>query len=73
MDRADQKDCPAYACACSRIPTAPPCAATAARRPGPTRGQRLLGAATVVAALLVGFNALVQAMSVLAAWWLRLG
>ena len=76
MDRADQKDCPACACVCSRAPTAPPYAAAAAaapRRPGPTRGQRLLGAATVAAALLVGLNALVQALNVLATWLLRLG
>jgi len=35
----------------------------------PKRGQRLLAAATATAALLVGLNALVQALNVLAAWW----
>lgn len=36
---------------------------------GPKLAQRLLAAATTAAALLVGLNALIQAMSVLAAWW----
>ena len=39
------------------------------RHAGPKLGQRLLGVATTAAALLVGLNALVQAISVLAAWW----
>lgn len=38
-------------------------------RPEPKRGQHLLAAATAAAALLVGLNALVQALNVLAAWW----
>ena len=39
------------------------------RQVGPKLGQRLLAVATTAAALLVGLNALVQAVSVLAAWW----
>ncbi len=39
------------------------------RHAEPRRGQRLLAAATAAAALLVGLNALVQALNVLAAWW----
>jgi len=35
----------------------------------PRRGQRLLAAATAAAALLVGLNALIQALNVLMAWW----
>ena len=33
------------------------------------RGQRLLAITMTTAALLVGLNALVQALNVLAAWW----
>ena len=36
---------------------------------GPKLAQRLLAVATNAAALLVGLNALVQALNVLAAWW----
>jgi len=39
------------------------------RHAEPMRSQRLLAAATAAAALLVGLNALVQALNVLAAWW----
>jgi len=39
------------------------------RHAEPRRGQRLLAAATAAAALLVGLNALIQALNVLAAWW----
>ena len=74
MDRTDQKDRPAYACACSCTSTAPSYPTAAAqRRPGPTKSQRMLGAATVAAALLVGINALVQMLNVLGAWWRHVG
>ena len=39
------------------------------RPPELKRGQRLLAIAMTTAALLVGLNALVQALNVLAAWW----
>jgi len=46
-----------------------PQSAPAQRHAGPKLGQRLLAVATTAAALLVGLNALVQALNVLAAWW----
>lgn len=41
--------------------------------PAPAWPRRLLSAAMTAAALLVGFNALVQALNVLAAWWRHVG
>ena len=41
-------------------------------RPGLTRGQRVLAAATAAAILISGANALVQMVRVLAQCWLRL-
>ena len=74
MGRRNQNSRPTYTCACFRIQAAPSRpAAVAQQPPGPTRGRRLLGAATVAAALLVGVNALVQALNVLAAWWRHAG
>ena len=43
--------------------------APAQRHAEPKLGQKLLAVATTVAALLVGLNAPVQALNVLAAWW----
>ncbi len=74
MGRPNQNSRPTYICACFRIRAAPSCSVvTTQQPPGPTRGRRLLGAATVAAALLVGVNALVQALNVLAAWWRHAG
>ncbi len=74
MGRRNQNSRPAYTCACFRIWAAPSCSAVVAQQhPSPTRGRRLLSAATVTAALLVGVNALVQALNVLAAWWRHAG
>ena len=74
MGRRNQNSRPAYTCACFRIRAAPSCSVvTTQQHPIPTRGRRLLGAATVAAALLVGVNALVQALNVLAAWWRHAG
>ncbi len=39
------------------------------RHAEPKSGQRLLASATAAAALLVGLNALIQALNVLAVWW----
>ena len=73
MGRRNQNSRSTYTCACFRIRAAPSCSVVAAQHPSPTRGRRLLGAATVAAALLVGVNALVQALNVLAAWWRHAG
>ena len=74
MGRRNQNSRPAYTCACFRIRAARSCQVAGAQQPsGPTWGRRLLGAATVTAALLVGVNALVQALNVLAAWWRHAG
>ena len=74
MGRRNQNSRPAYTCACFRVRATPSCSVPATQQPpGPTRGRRLLGAATVTAALLVGINALVQALNVLAAWWRYVG
>ena len=73
MDQADHQN--RSRCACG-----PMCDRTGAlvmapqlgpvpRHAEPKRGQRLLATATAAAALLVGLNALVQALNVLAAWW----
>ena len=73
MDQADQqaRSCNACVSICNRMDVS-----AMALQPGlvprhaePRRSQRLLAAATVAAALLVGLNALVQALNVLAAWW----
>ncbi len=70
MGRRNQNNRPTYTCACFRVRAASSCSVVVAQQhPGPTRGRRLLGGATVTAALLVGVNALVQALNVLAAWW----
>ena len=70
MGRRNQNSRPTYTCACFRLRDAPPSSIVATQQhPSSTRGRRLLGAATVTAALLVGINALVQALNVLAAWW----
>ena len=74
MGRRNQNSRPTYTCACFRTRAArSPPVAVVLQPPGPTRGRRLLGAATVTAALLVGINALVQALNVLAAWWRHTG
>ena len=73
MDQADQQDRSCRACGpiCSRtgVPVMAPQPPPAQPHAGPKLAQRLLAVATTAAALLVGLNALVQAMSVLAAWW----
>lgn len=46
-----------------------PLPALAQRHAEPKLGHRLLAVATTAAALLVGLNALVQALNVLATWW----
>ena len=74
MGRPNQNSRPTYICGCFRIRAAPSCSVvTTQQHPRPTRGRRLLGAATVAAALLVGVNALVQALNVLAGWWRHAG
>ncbi len=73
MDQADQQDRSCRACGptCDRTGASvvAPQPAPARRHAGPKLGQRLLAVATTAAALLVGLNALVQALNVLAAWW----
>ncbi len=73
MDQADQQDRSCRACGpmCDRTGASvmAPQSAPAQRHAGPKLGQRLLAVATTAAALLVGLNALVQALNVLAAWW----
>ncbi len=73
MDRADHQNRPCGTCGptCDRvgISVMVPPPAPVQRQSEPKRGQRLLAAATAAAALLVGLNALVQALNVLAAWW----
>lgn len=73
MDQADQQDRSCRVCgpACDRTGASvvAPQPAPAQRQAGPTLGQRLLAVATTAAALLVGLNALIQALNVLAAWW----
>ena len=73
MDQADQQDrsCRAFGPTCdrTRVSVMVPQPAPAQRHVGPKLGQRLLAVATTAAALLVGLNALVQALNVLAAWW----
>ena len=39
------------------------------QRQAATQGRRVLACATATAALLVGLNALVQTVNVIAAWW----
>lgn len=76
MDRPDRNDSVAQACtcACAHGPTGPlsrgPAASERARL---GRWQRALAVATVAAGLMVGLNALVQAVNVLAAWWRHAG
>ena len=73
MDQADQQDRSGRACGPmgDRMGASvmAPQPAPAQRHVGPKLGQRLLAIATTAAALLVGLNALVQALNVLAAWW----
>ena len=73
MDQADQQNrsCRAGGLMCDQtgMSVTAPQPAPARRLTGPKRGQRLLALATTAAALLVGLNALVQALNVLAAWW----
>ena len=73
MDQADQQDRSGRACGptCNRTGASimAPQPVPAQRHAGPKLGQRLLAIATTAAALLVGLNALVQAVGVLAAWW----
>ena len=73
MDQADQQDRSCRACGptCDRMETSvmAPQPAPAQRHAEPKLGQKLLAVATTVAALLVGLNAPVQALNVLAAWW----
>ena len=73
MDQADQQDRSCRFCGpmCDRteVSVRAPQPAPAQRRAGLKLGQRLLAVATTAAALLVGLNALVQALNVLAAWW----
>ena len=73
MDQADQQDRPGRAGGTvgdrMEVPVMAPQPAPAQRHAGPKLGQRLLAVATTAAALLVGLNALVQALNVLAAWW----
>jgi len=73
MDQADHQHRSCRACEPMRDRTG---ASVMAPQPGPVqrhaepkRGQRLIAAATAAAALLVGLNALIQALNVLAAWW----
>ena len=73
MDQADQQDRSCRACGptCDRtgISVMAPQPAPAQRHTGPKFGQKLLAVATTAAALLVGLNALVQALNMLVAWW----
>ena len=73
MDQADQQDRSgrAYGPMSDRtvVSVITPQPAPAQRHAGPKLGQRLLAVATTAAALLVGLNALIQALNVLAAWW----
>lgn len=73
MDQADQQDRSCRACGPMRdrtgVSAVTPQPAPAQRHAGPKLSQRLLAVATTAAALLVGLNALVQALNVLAAWW----
>ena len=73
MDQVDQQDRSCRACGpmCDRtgVSLMPPQPAPAQRPAGPRPGQKLLAAATTAAALLVGLNALIQALNVLVAWW----
>ena len=73
MDQADQQDRSCRACGPTRnrteVSVMAPQPAPVQRQAGSKFGQRLLAVATTAAALLVGLNALVQALNVLAAWW----
>ena len=73
MDQADQQTRSGRACGptCNRtgVSVRAPQPAPAQEHAGLKLGQRLLAIATTTAALLVGLNALVQALNVLAAWW----
>ena len=73
MDQADQQTRSCQACGpiCERrgASAMAPRSVPVQRQVGPKLGQRLLAVATTAAARLVGLNALVQAVSVLAAWW----
>ena len=73
MDQADQQTRSCQTCGPMGDRTdasvMAPQPAPAQRHAGPKLGQRLLAVATTAAALLVGLNALVQALNVLAAWW----
>lgn len=70
MDRPDQKDHPGCVCAPPPRPgcvSAPVVGRPAADRPG--SGRQVLAGAVTTAALLVGLNALVQALNVISGWW----
>ncbi len=73
MDQADQqhRSCNACGSMCDRTSASALALQwePVQRHAEPKCGQRLLAAATAAAALLVGLNALVQALNVLAAWW----
>ena len=73
MDQADQRTRSGHACGptCDRTDASAvaPQSAPVRRQVRPKLGQQLLAVATTAAALLVGLNALVQALNVLAAWW----
>ena len=73
MNQADQQHRSDRACGpmCDRTGASvmAPQPAPALRRAGPRLGHWLAAAATTTAALLVGLNAFVQMLNVLAAWW----
>jgi len=73
MDQADHQNRSCRACGLMRNGTdasvMAPQLGPVSRHAEPRRGHRLLAVATAAAALLVGLNALIQALNVLAAWW----
>ena len=72
MDQADQQNRSCRTCGpmCDRTAGSvmAPQPASAQRYAEPKLGQRLLAVATTAAALVIGLNALIQALNVLAAW-----
>lgn len=78
MDRSGSENSTGQACTCrsthghAHAPTQ--CRAqVTADRARPAWWQRALAVATVAAGLMVGLNAMVQALNVLAAWWRHAG
>lgn len=72
MDRLGSENSGPQACSCpcARDPTPPlPRRQAEADWTRPTWWQRALAVATVASGLMLGLNALVQALNVLAAWW----